>query len=529
MGIPSYYKKLCDTIPGLLSRKNPFSQCQYMWIDFNCMVYHCLRRPGAVAYQGEDTRLVWEAEFLKQVCAYLEHVVAQCKPTKGVFVAVDGVVPLAKMRQQRLRRFKSHWTHAEELRLGKSGTPSHLRWDTNAITPGTAFLDSLGAALKETAKRHPHWTISDGNEPGEGEQKVMAALRALPASETDGHILYGLDADLILLALLQERANRHIALFRESVEFGAVQYDEDNKEEYSYMSIPLLASAIVGKGKATKAAKNQFLLDYCMLMSFLGNDFLPHGLSFTLRNDGHNHLLAFLTSQMTPLVDERNGWSIDSLIRCFKWLASREETLLKKSLATKHKLQWLPAQGTGAERDYDEWVKTPLRVFDEVCLVQSFEGHEPRLRHDWQTLYQERYLHGIKGRCEEEYIRGLQWVFSYMMGHKVSVEWMYPWHLPPLWSNLLASCEYSKDLPAQYPIGEYVRPQEQLALVLPHQSWWLIRDKALTDLPARCPSLWPTSFELFYAGKRAMWECEALIPLFLPARLRSLLRDGSRG
>jgi hypothetical protein len=68
-----------------------------------------------------------------------------------------------------------------------------------------------------------------------------------------------------------------------------------------------------------------------------------------------------------------------------------------------------------------------------------------------------------------------------------------------------------------------VKPQEQLAMVLPLESYWLIRDKKLRELPKLAPQLWPSSFQLFTAGHKQTWECEAQIPLFFPSRLRYLL------
>ena len=51
------------------------------------------------------------------------------KPTELVYIAIDGPCPKPKMVQQRLRRYKS----AKEKKV----------WDTNAITPGTKFMENL--------------------------------------------------------------------------------------------------------------------------------------------------------------------------------------------------------------------------------------------------------------------------------------------------------------------------------------------------------------------------------------------------
>jgi 5'-3' exonuclease len=52
----------------------------------------------------------------------------------NVFVAFDGVAPLAKMKQQKQRRYKSYLLRT----LLKKKT-----WNTNAITPGTPFMNDL--------------------------------------------------------------------------------------------------------------------------------------------------------------------------------------------------------------------------------------------------------------------------------------------------------------------------------------------------------------------------------------------------
>jgi 5'-3' exoribonuclease 1 len=188
-----------------------------------------MRRPGAKPYEGEETRIEWENNLIREVYQYCKKIVSLVNPTEQVFVGVDGVVPMAKMRQQRLRRFKSHWTAAEERRIGKSeGGP---RWDTNAITPGTAFMERLGEALQSLRGNNIKWIISAADEPGEGEHKVMKAMREIDKNKST-HIIYGLDADLILLSLLQP-INK-LYLFREAIECGEVQYNQWNRKSSKY-------------------------------------------------------------------------------------------------------------------------------------------------------------------------------------------------------------------------------------------------------------------------------------------------------
>ena len=81
MGIPSYYKKLIDTVPGLVTKGHDID---WLFMDFNCLIYHCL------------TENIDETIFIDCIITYCLKVIKEVNP-KGVFIAIDGVVPMAKM------------------------------------------------------------------------------------------------------------------------------------------------------------------------------------------------------------------------------------------------------------------------------------------------------------------------------------------------------------------------------------------------------------------------------------------------
>jgi len=130
MGIPAYYKKLTHTIPGLISVHH--HDVAWLFMDFNCLIYHCIASQPAYL---DAERIQWEQGLIETVISYCKDVVKEVAPSEGVYIAIDGVVPMAKMRQQRLRRFKSVW---EQKKVGNVA-----KWNTNAITPGTLFMDKL--------------------------------------------------------------------------------------------------------------------------------------------------------------------------------------------------------------------------------------------------------------------------------------------------------------------------------------------------------------------------------------------------
>lgn len=143
----------------------------------------------------------------------------------------------------------------------------------------------------------------------------------------------------------------------------------------------------------------------------------------------------------------------------------------------------------------------------------------------WKGSYRRLWLKeaGAEQVCGE-YKAGLQWVMDYYLGKPVSYSWYFPWSVPPLWEDLerAFAAVGSKALKAPAPTLP-VAPQEQLAMVLPMSSWWLIRDARLKGLPSAAPAFWPTSYGFFSAGRRWLWECEPDIPILCVERLRQLV------
>jgi 5'-3' exonuclease len=529
MGIPSYYKRLIDRFPRLVSKGLTAIGARkgnVLLMDFNCLIYQCVRGEGMPAYTAE-TRETWEAALLEAVKAYTVKVWDVAGRPAEVFIGVDGVVPMAKIRQQRLRRFKSPWLAAQERAAGIREGES---WDTNAITPGTEFIEKLGRALKGlAAARGAGWSVSAADEPGEGEQKLMDWIRVRGAAGLAGKevIVYGLDADLIVLSLLAlARDAAGVAgwrLLRELAEFEGARAGDP--AAFGCLDVRELLGLLVPDG--IPAA--EYMLEYCCGMSFLGNDFLPHSLSVKMREGGHDRLCRTLTALHTAggrLVDAATGQiRPDGCAALAAAWSKTEEEDIAHGFKEKYRGRGPPPR-SDKERAMLPVQNLPLTWKQESALWMSGSGIEgaPTLVDGWRDLYYARWMReAAPATAAAEYVRGLQWIVDYYLGRPVSYSWYFPWSLPPLWSDVAAALE-SVDAVAAPAVTSPVAPQEQLAMVLPASSWWLVRRADLRALPARAPAFWPEKFGFFSVGRRWMWECEAEVPIMSMERLRGLLR-----
>lgn len=289
MGIPSYFSYVLKNHFKIIKQLQQ-TPCNLLLVDANSFIYD-------VIHEGKTD--IKEAVYLK-----IMNLISLVK-AKNTFVAFDGVVPLAKMKQQKQRRYKSYII---KTILKKDG------WNTNAITPGTSFMNELDVYLKEKLK---HIQYSGPNEKGEGEQKLFAYLKENPTPYT---IIYGLDADLIMLGLLHSQLCPSIYLYRETKYFKYIK-GIDEKKDYVF-SVDEMAIQISNHLYDSPHFIKKSVENYCFLCFLCGNDFLPHFPSINIRNDG----IPFLLDTF------KNVLKMDDLVNGTTILWSNVKKLLQKFL-----------------------------------------------------------------------------------------------------------------------------------------------------------------------------------------------------
>jgi len=512
------------------------TQADFFGLDLNCAIYYCVRKVQTKTPYAPQIKAKWEADLITEVLAYIQQMDKLVNPTTTLYIAVDGVAPMAKIKQQRLRRFRSAVQAEEEAKIraeakGVKYEPKP-RWDTNAITPGTEFMKNLSVALRKYAKTNKRIIASPADMPGEGEQKIMEYIRA---HQPKNAVIYGLDADLIVLSLWANATlGINMSLFREEMEFnGAVKTNAVGDEKFLYLLVDQLANALFTKFQKTDAQpKAEFIRDFVGMMSLLGNDFVPHGMVLKIKDDGIEALLRMYKDHLqTPFVQQtaERQWIYNSsaMADLFQRVAATEEQQILRTTAKK--LSSRPGM-TGSKEPEDQAIARyndqPIvwaaeKVFTTQIQLEDREKPSWVLKPDWKTIYDNEALMGADpNKAVKYYMESLAWTLAYYSGAPFDLYWYYPWYLPPRAETVAAYLQATPFNRIAVPntARTPLKPLEQLAMVLPQSSFHLL-PKEFQALPKLYPHAFPIQWGLFSLGRKILWECEPLIPLIQPTQI----------
>jgi len=234
MGIPYYFYSLTKKYQDILHNNKPKNTDIYC-IDFNGIIHNVAQQVLKI-YENSSTEPNEndiEEKILEGLWKKIEEYIETYGAKKYVICA-DGVAPMAKIIQQRKRRYLTIYKN----RIDANHIVKPV-WDTNAITPGTSFMNNMNTYINNKIRYSTYnieFIYSGSNECGEGEHKIFKKLKTLSKNNED-IIINGLDADLIILSLISHIKNIH--LMRETV-------DKITKNNvYNYLNIDKLKQAIL--------------------------------------------------------------------------------------------------------------------------------------------------------------------------------------------------------------------------------------------------------------------------------------------
>lgn len=484
MGIPYYfhtlYKKYANAKLMMSEGKIAEQNVSHLFLDYNSMIHPCAQQVLATLRKGGeclDTEVI-EAAIIENTITYTRYIQGLLRP-KNMYIMIDGVAPRAKINQQRERRYKSYFLKT------LSASDDVIYWDSNKITPGTGFMSKLRKALdlfkKECDELHFSTTlyISDSNECGEGEHKMMKYISDNLKTSNDKLMIYGLDADLIMLSLLNV-ARDNIILIRDNT------FNEKLKESertFSYLDIQQLGDAvykelIIGLHKEQKCVvKDRLINDYIFLCFMLGNDFVDHLPSLLIKENGVNILTKYYINSLCKNIGEAtylldNGKPLGERLNLHMYmdimgqLSSCEDYFFKKVYSA-YKGNGIVYKDIPIDQDTN---KVQLHFLKQDVIRYNDDGYK-------QRYYKYYGISEVEEVCKD-YIEGLYWISGYYNNHEHSNwSWYYKHHATPFVSdvynylrkntkNIRGFIAETKSLQSSSPISTL----EQLCMVLPRDS-----------------------------------------------------------
>ncbi len=501
MGIPYYFFYLTKKYRNIILTKLPTDIFTYA-IDFNGIIH------------PEAHKLLKSNNFNKdQLFSNLWNKIIDYnqsyKPNK-MLICIDGVAPLAKIIQQRKRRY---------LSIFKNKLDSvEVKWDTNAISTGTEFMNELDQFLDSKIKQQKQENfIFDGSKnKGEGEHKIFNHFKFLMSDNRSQQnlVINGLDADLIILSLISGLSN--IYLMRE------------NNDDVTYVSIDNLKEALLRELKPKwKSIDNDIdiIESYCVMCSILGNDFIPHILTLNMKNGGLNTLIDITTNAISENGGLVNNTKINKncLSAIFSTLAGTEETDLFNEVSKF--IQRKPSDYTLKSQEYG------IKNKDE--LLQEIYVNSKKWRYNYyKSLFDINinFDSSLISVLVSNYIKGIYWTYSYYKKFDLDYEWFYPYNYPPSARDISNYLKIN-DIPDIQKNGDYLKPEIQLLLILPVQSNHLLdfnqKLKNFTiDDKQGFTYLFPIEFKIQTFLKNQLHECSPVLPMINIQKIQKKIEFG---
>ena len=492
MGVPAFYRKLAKKYK--LVRSKLEKPIRALYIDTNCLLHpQCFAILDIHKDLKDTTQL--QHKMFSRIVEYIDYLIGLTNPTELVYIAIDGIAPVAKINQQRTRRFGYANNYRAEI-YKRHGIKTNESWSNIVITPGTKFMYELHKKLisyysnrikTNKDKLCKYQIVYDSYmNPGEGEHKILQHLKnSTPKNNTDAIVIYGLDADLIFLAMGSQIPN--IYLLRETSQMNRNDNDHDDsksiEQELMYSDIDFIKDSINCefnesyqsfmtrhydndhifknynrqikqediKKKRIDIKKFDFVNDYIFICYFLGNDFLPHLPSVDINANGLEMLIDVYLDVFQDLCtclisfDKDNKVLINNefLFRFISLIALKEEYYFKRILP-EHLIRFRRRKCFETEPHKRElWEYENLKTITQNDPVKFGIGESG----EWKFRYYLHYFKSTEHQNElindlcQNYLEGLLWVAQYYFNHCESWRWQYRYTHAPFLSDIM---EYLK-------------------------------------------------------------------------------------
>ncbi len=498
MGVPAFFRKLIKKYKIL--RNNPDMPIKELHIDGNCLFHPACFKILDI-YKDETNQQILFNKMSDRIIAFIDYLIQLTCPEELVHITVDGVAPLAKINQQRMRRFGYANNYRTEI-CRKHNIKTNNSWSNVVITPGTQFMYDLHVKLK-TYYEHKIATNTDPlykfkivyssyMTPGEGEHKILQYIRE-NNNENEltkkAIVIYGLDADLIFLSMASHVNN--IFLLRETNQFirsddqEPLNQEHDSVgEEMCFVDIDFAKKSINDEfngyynqyidNKNVVISNNNdqcemfgrcpmdevdsyahnpknidecdFTDDYIFVCYFLGNDFLPHLPSININIDGMELIFNVYMDvfqdhgkKLITFKNDRVEIDNDFLLNFVTILASKEEDFFRRVQPEYLKKHLHKKCFETEPHKRDLWRIENLKNvhIDDPIKLGHGEAHEWKYRYYSHYFKTDEHMQETIDSISQNYIEGLLWVARYYFEKCPTWKWQFKFTHAPFLSDLV--------------------------------------------------------------------------------------------
>jgi 5'-3' exonuclease len=513
MGVSGFFSYIIKNHSKVLKKlSNNTITVNNLYLDCNSIIYDAVHNIDFTKLVVSDIETI-----INSVCCKIDEYIFELKPNNIVYIAFDGVAPVAKLEQQRSRRYKSLYQNNISKSIFKDAKPDP--WNTTAITPGTIFMKKLNEFVRRKYNEPKKYNIdsfvlSPSDKYGEGEHKLFEFIRQFPELHKDKNtVIYGLDADLIMLSINHLPVSENIYLFRETPHFIKSINSELEPDESYIIDIPELAKIITLDMNNGLEQKINRVYDYIFLCFFLGNDFMPHFPSVNIRTGGVDKMMnaykATIGNTNEILTDGKKiYWN--NVRKLVQHLANLEEENIKMEAKVRDR------------REKQEMPDiTPEDKFKRFDSIPQYERALEKYINPFKSNWQHRYYKCLfdvdidetrrKQICTN-YLEGLEWTMKYYTTGCPDWRWCYNYNYPPLFSDLL---HFIPVFDATFVTNKTAKPVSelvQLAYVLPKQSLHLLPEKLYNNLIKDRNNWYDADCDFVWAYSRYFWESHVQLP-----------------
>lgn len=542
MGIPSYFSHIVKKHRSILKKYDSYAvSIDNLYLDSNSIIYDCIQ---LISYKNDQD---FENTLIKKICEKIESYINIIKPKQRVLIAFDGVAPVAKLSQQKNRRYKSWFQNTIIQDINDRHNINNVkRWDSAAITPGTEFMNNLNENIRryflDFKKYNIEEIIVSGSDiPGEGEHKIYEYIRNNSAYHNDTiTVIYGLDADLIMLTLNHLKYCNNMFLFRETPHFIS-HIDNTLIANQNYMlDIPEFADMLIyemtnispeSEIKISQEVENNIIQDYIFMCFFLGNDFMPHFPALNIRTNGINHLMNAYNSlnstnntnnTNTQYIPKHNLINNNKIVwknvrKLLELLSETEHANILDEYKIKDKMEKRNMPVYNAKQEEDKFISIPIYERGVEKYINPREDY-------WEYRYY-KALFNTEFNFEEEnidieklrqisvnYLETLEWTFKYYNEGCIDWRHYYKYDYPPLIKDLAIFVPHFDtdflQVKEKDPIDKYI----QLCYVLPRLSLNLLPKELFQILIENYSEYYRLDYKFQWAYCRYFWECHVLMP-----------------